>query len=130
MTCDKCNGELKEITRPDTPHNAELRCKDCDSFMGWKPKEENEDVSRRGAKKTVKDVADFHNQNEQRCFFCRRNEQELNRNESLEVDHIHEIEDGGTDEIENMQILCKACHQLKHHQHLYHNKHRYEEARL
>ena len=30
-----------------------------------------------------------------------------------EIDHIKPLWDGGTDEIENLQVLCYKCHQKK-----------------
>ena len=31
----------------------------------------------------------------------------------LEVDHVIELAAGGEDSIENLQVLCKACHKQK-----------------
>lgn len=31
----------------------------------------------------------------------------------VEVDHITPIEDGGTDRLDNLQLLCHACHKAK-----------------
>ena len=33
--------------------------------------------------------------------------------ENLEVDHIIEVQDSGTSEVSNLQILCKSCHLAK-----------------
>ena len=32
---------------------------------------------------------------------------------SCEVDHIHEVVDGGTDEESNLRVLCHTCHRKK-----------------
>ena len=32
---------------------------------------------------------------------------------ATEVDHVVPIEDGGTDEADNLQALCHACHAAK-----------------
>ena len=32
----------------------------------------------------------------------------------LEVDHIQPLEDGGSDEPDNLQVLCRGCHIDKH----------------
>ena len=32
----------------------------------------------------------------------------------LEVDHIQPLEDGGSDEPDNLQVLCRGCHIAKH----------------
>lgn len=33
--------------------------------------------------------------------------------EELEVDHVHELQDGGPDELGNLRTLCKTCHLRK-----------------
>ena len=38
---------------------------------------------------------------------------QLGVNETMTRDHIFELVDGGKDELENLQILCSACHKLK-----------------
>lgn len=117
-----CGKPLKIKETPDLPHKAKILCPQC-GFRGWQPKDKNKDKKRRGSKKKPRDVFQFHNQEEKRCFFCRRLKEELGANETFTVDHIHELDYGGKDEIENMQVLCKACHTLKNHQRLYHNRH-------
>ena len=34
---------------------------------------------------------------------------------SLQVDHIVAVADGGSDEVDNLQTLCRECHDSKHH---------------
>ena len=116
-----CGAELEIKERPDSVHEAEVRCPNC-GFRGFKPKEKNKD-KKRNTKIEPKDVFDHHNHSEKRCFFCRRKKQELGVNETFTVDHIHELDKGGEDKVENTQVLCTACHKLKNHQRLYHNRH-------
>ena len=40
------------------------------------------------------------------CFVC-------GEVDGLELDHIHPISQGGSDTIENCQLLCSACHRQK-----------------
>lgn len=42
------------------------------------------------------------------CQYCGRASAE-----GMEVDHILNRASGGTDELSNLQTLCKSCHQLK-----------------
>jgi len=43
-------------------------------------------------------------------FFC----EICYRNDCLDIHHIVEVQHGGTDEEENLQLLCKNCHNLVH----------------
>lgn len=44
---------------------------------------------------------------------CRLCEEDLKNNSIPQVDHIIALVDGGSNEIQNLQILCKKCHELK-----------------
>lgn len=46
-------------------------------------------------------------------YFCNVCEIELNDNREFDVDHIIPIANGGTNRPENLQALCKECHQEK-----------------
>jgi len=116
-----CGKNLKIKQTPDSPHEAKVTCEKC-GFRGWKAKEKNEG-KRRTSKLSPRKVFQYHNQEEKRCFFCRRKKSELGLNQTFTVDHIHELNRGGQDEIENTQVLCSACHKLKNHQRRYHNWH-------
>ena len=123
--CPKCGKEqeIKIICRLDTIHEAEYRCKVCNHFLGWKPKNEKKRKSQ-NSESLRKKIREFHNFDQEFCFFCGRTKDQLNKNETLTVDHIIPLEFGGKDVIENMQILCSACHQLKNWCVVYFNKHR------
>jgi 5-methylcytosine-specific restriction endonuclease McrA len=49
----------------------------------------------------LKEMAGF------RCAICKE------VSSHLEVDHIRPLWDGGTDELENLQVLCYECHKEK-----------------
>ena len=34
-------------------------------------------------------------------------------NKKLEIDHIHELRHGGTNDFDNFQLLCHECHRIK-----------------
>ena len=38
---------------------------------------------------------------------------QCNTDKNLTIDHIKALRDGGTNDIINLQILCKECHTLK-----------------
>ena len=61
----------------------------------------------------IQDISTFHNMSEIKCFFCNRSEKELGNEEHLEKEHIIQLVEGGEDRLENLQILCTACHKLK-----------------
>jgi 5-methylcytosine-specific restriction protein A len=43
------------------------------------------------------------------CAHC----QQPHHRDNLEVDHIKPLADGGTDSLDNLQILCTDCHRSK-----------------
>lgn len=47
-----------------------------------------------------------HYKKKEHCKYC-------GSRENLTIDHKHPISLGGTDEISNLQTLCKECNQLK-----------------
>lgn len=118
-----CEQETKIIERVDTVHNAEIRCFVCDRFLGWLPKSNEQKRKAMNSEVLRKKIIEAHNFNKEFCFICNRDKLQLNKNECLTVDHIIPLEFGGRDDIENMQILCSACHQVKNWMVVYLNKH-------
>lgn len=117
-----CDSEKFEFTRKS--NNLEQSCAKCGKYQKMVPKEGNEGRDSGSADHSIQDIAEYHDFTEKRCFFCRRSEDQLHGPETLEADHIKELEnEGGEDRIGNLQILCTACHKLKNHQRLYHNWH-------
>ena len=112
------------ILTPDTPHYAK-EVDDQGHFIKWVPKPTPEGESRTiSTRYTLEQVLRFHKQTDSRCFFCRRMKAQLGSHETLTLDHIAEIGDeGGRDELENLQVLCSACHKLKNWMRLYFNWH-------
>jgi 5-methylcytosine-specific restriction endonuclease McrA len=62
------------------------------------------------------------------CFCCGRTAAKLGVKETITVDHIVELRDGGKDEINNTQLLCSACHRIKNWIITYFVKHFEQEA--
>ncbi|PNX45765.1 MAG: hypothetical protein BV457_08925 [Thermoplasmata archaeon M9B1D] len=110
--CDHKDFKLSFENIPP-PHYAKKICIVCGHNLGWAKKPENE--NKRPKNKYVLDIAKFHNMalDKVRCFYCSRLEIQLGIREGFEVEHIVQLVDGGIDELENLQILCTACHKMK-----------------
>lgn len=115
MLCKYCLKEMEPVInpRPDTPHEAELRCPLCNKFLEWKRKENNKD-KRDGKVKVSRIGLDY-------CQLCLRKKVQLGTRETLTVHHIDE--DPHNNEPLNHLVVCDACHKLIHHIRVYHNYH-------
>jgi len=122
--CSICKSHLIISETPNTPHYARLDCPTCRKFVKWlaNPNSLRRNTNRK-SKKSVRDICNLHNFKEEFCFLCLRNRKQLGTYETLTIDHIKELDKGGKDEIQNMQILCSACHKLKNWARLYLNWH-------
>jgi len=117
------NDKLKFSLTPQLVHYGRQDCQHCGRFCSW-VRNPDLPVNARGNKKSPKKVCDFHGiVGDEICFFCLRERDQLGIKETLTVDHIQEIDKGGKDVIENMQVLCSACHKLKNWMRLYNNWH-------
>lgn len=121
-TCDDCGSELVFNKTPNSVHYGRLDCPNCDRWIKW-VSNPDKDERKKSSSYGLKEIADFYGFDEVRCFFCRRKEEELGKNETLTLDHIKELQNGGEDRAKNLQILCTACHKLKNWNRLYHNWH-------
>lgn len=133
--CPKCKTNLFQTLTPHSIHYARIDCSSC-GFISWarnpeSPRNKGTQKLRVG-KKSVQEVCTFHGfvsdtmeNNEENifCFFCLRTKNQLGKCETLTVDHIQELNEGGKDVVENMQVLCSACHKLKNWCRLYMNWH-------
>jgi len=129
--CPKCNSQLQQQLTPHSIHFARIDCPRC-GFISWarnpdSPRNKGTQKLRIG-KKSVQEVCTFHgfiddlkkdNKPKEFCFFCLRTRKQLGEFETLTVDHIQELDKGGRDVLENMQVLCSACHKLKNWARLY-----------
>lgn len=112
------------IPRPDTPHHAEIRCAECNKFLGWQPAPNPEGIRKQSTKYSIQQIMAHKNFHAPPfCFYCRRIKEQLGTNETLTIDHIIPLREGGTDVLPNLQILCDPCHKLRHWAELYLNKH-------
>jgi hypothetical protein len=118
MICPQCGNtkQFSKLERPDTPHNAEIRCLKCDAFVRWLPKPKNKD-KRPKNKILPEDLGIDY------CQLCLRQKDRLGKNETLTSHHIIEINKGGEDIKENIWVLCTCCHALVNHVRTYLNDH-------
>lgn len=117
--CGSKTGEL--ILTPNSVHYGKIVCLCCRKFIKWQTAPQNE--GQRTSCPNVETIANYHNFSEPFCFFCGRQKYQLGWNETLTVDHIKKLEENGENIKKNMQILCSACHKLKHWSELYMRKH-------
>ena len=121
--CRNCGNEsLELIETPKLVHYGKYICKSCKSFNGW-CSNPNNTGRRKTSKHKLSQVVKYHNYNVAFCFFCLRKREQLGMKETLTLDHIEELAEGGVDEIYNLQILCSVCHKLKNWARLYMNWH-------
>ena len=121
--CDKCSCPIMFVETPKSIHYGKYICSGCGKWFKWKAAENPEGLRKKVSKYSTKRIREFHKKKNNFCFFCLRNDKELGLNETLTRDHIEEIQEGGKDELENLQILCTACHKLKNWARLYMNWH-------
>jgi len=116
--CPSClSTDLSEIIEPTRGgHHGRLVCNHCNRFIKWipKPKEEkNGDPRAEVSKKLVSQYSKGF------CEICLRKHDELPSPQTLEGHHIVQVKDGGTDDRDNIQIVCTACHRWIHWQRTY-----------
>jgi len=123
-TCPRCGGELTFVETPELVHYGKVVCSKCGRFIKWVTSPQKEGLRNITSKFSIMDVMKHKGFNgEPFCFFCGRVKAQLGYNETLTLDHIIPLRENGEDTIENLQILCSACHKLRHWAELYTNKH-------
>lgn len=122
--CPTCNSLLILTKTENTVHYGMLDCPCCRKFIKWfknpESKEKNRDET---SKYSIEDIIKHRKMEYPLCFFCLRKQDQLGIHETLTRDHIIEIDKGGDDILDNLQILCSACHKLKNWARLYLNWH-------
>ena len=123
--CPTCNSHLIFTKTYSNVHYGRLDCPSCHKFIKWLRNPENDERKRNGTSKySIKQIMEYHKfDGKPFCFFCLRAMEDLGKHETLTIDHIQEIDKGGKDILENLQILCFACHKLKNWARLYLNWH-------
>jgi len=122
--CPTCGGNLLFSLTPTLTHYGRLDCYHCNKWIKWiKNPETPERTRNKTSVLDIQTVLKHHNFNGEFCFFCLRKREQLGIKETLTLDHVQELSKGGKDEIENLQVLCSACHKLKNWSRLYLNWH-------
>lgn len=108
--CPACQStETTVELTPDGPHYGKLVCAACGRFLRWQLKPETP-RSRRPA--SHKELAKKYGRGY--CEWCLTPEDQLPPRQVLEGHHIIEYADGGSDQRDNVLVLCTACHKLAH----------------
>ena len=124
--CPDCKVECIFTETQNSVHYGKIRCPECNRWIRWVKSLEKKGQRTKTSKFKIKQVMEFHFPFEKIkpfCFFCLRNKDILGWNETITLDHIKELNNGGEDKINNLQILCSACHKLKNWARLYMNWH-------
>lgn len=122
--CPTCRRELIFSLSPNTIHYGRLDCRYCKKFIKWVHNPRIPQKKRTSTSKCdIRDILEFHNKKNEICFFCLRTRKQIGIHETMTIDHIEELDKGGTDELGNLQILCSACMKLKNWARLYMNWH-------
>ena len=114
--CGNCGKECLIVPprKTSSPHYAEYRCIACDQFNGFVQKPDNLKNKRKSNLKLKKQIPE-HLQNN--CEICLRKIDLIKQLKLvMEVHHVIEVQDGGTDDTNNLRYVCYQCHQLIHRQ--------------
>lgn len=88
-------------------HYAEMRCPQCDRHNGWIPKPDCDKAKRPAAHRNLVKKSGI-----KKCQMCLRHERELVSPDCLHAHHVEEYRTGGDSGLENIWIVCSACHRL------------------
>jgi len=111
--CPFCNYPCEVTLRTDTPHYGEIRCPE--HGHAWVPKPNSEKNKKRKVNAHLKKYIPESYQGF--CELCLRSKSllmSLKPSLSFEVHHVIPHEDGGSDNSENLRLLCSECHQSIH----------------
>ena len=110
MTCDHdCEPEV--VLTPDLPHYGKQICPRCKAFLKWVPKPDSDASKYRRPESHRELVARYSTG---KCQSCQYPADKLPGRQVLEAHHLVPYEAGGSDERDNILILCTGCHRLEH----------------
>lgn len=92
-------------------HSSKVLCGGCGRGLGFDPKPETDATKyKRPASHT--DLVKKYSKGF--CEMCLTPKDILPRGQTLEAQHVVEYQDGGTEDRENIWIVCTGCHRLIH----------------
>lgn len=122
LTCPRCGAfALPDQLDAKPPHYKKLVCPDCGHTFGFLSKPENEKKleHRPNGQPSSDELMDMKNIDY--CEICLRRKGQLGKRGFFEVHHISK--DPSDNQIGNLLLTCKACHQLIHYMQTYMNDH-------
>lgn len=119
---DKCRhcgdlGPHKVELMSTGVHHAKVNCGDCGRFLRWMPKPDSDPTKYRRQSAHRNLVADY---SKGFCEMCLRKKEDLPPRQTLEAQHVIEYQHEGSNERENIWIVCTACHRMIHWIRTYH----------
>ena len=107
--CPKCGQESPFRLRDDVQHYGDIKCPTHGHMWVSKPTE-----LKTVRRKVNRDLFELvSNKMRNYCWTCLRSRtllKSLQPMVPLEAHHIIEVQNGGVDERDNIQIVCKECH--------------------
>lgn len=100
------------VPTPTSVHYGKLVCPICERFVTWVKKPENQGKKRRPSQDHLRWL--FDDEHIDYCQLCMRPRASLPHGTVLDVHHIIEVHDGGTDDRLNLLLLCNVCHRIVH----------------
>lgn len=107
--CPQCGVLCAFTPRPDTPHYGEIRCPEHNHNWISRPSEDKKPRRKTNAA-LLKLIPETHAFFCWRCLRTKEYAKLLNPPLIFQVHHIIPIEEGGTDDPSNLQLLCHECH--------------------
>ena len=111
--CPKCQRLCEFTLTPELTHHGRIRCPEHGVIWFSKP-----DHLKKQRRKVNSDLFQALPQDRQRyCWTCLRDRdllRSLRPAVALQVHHVIEVAQGGTDDPANLQLLCAECHAEVH----------------
>jgi len=113
VICKKCkySGPHKLTLTPDSIHYGRLDCGNCGAYIRIEPKPDS-DASKYRRPSAHRELVEKYSTGI--CQSCRYPQDKLPGRQVLEAHHLVPYEAGGSDERDNILILCTGCHRLEH----------------